>query len=166
MPTPVSLTRITAWMAVPFLFAALPFSPLRWPDDAPAIRFPSKFITEHQLLLQSRRLLVEDYWAGYLIYRFYPHQRVFFDGRTDFYGEKITRSYLSVIHGHHNWRQILDENRIEAVLIKPNWAAAALLKREPGWRVVADDGKAILFERVAALPEATAELAQKGSHTP
>lgn len=161
-----ALTRMTPWMAVPFLFAVLPFSPLEWPGDAPSIRFPSTLVTRHQELLSTRRLFVEDYWAGYLIYRSFPNQKVFFDGRTDFYGEKITNDYLSVINGHHNWRQILDDNGIEAVLVKPNWAVATLLKRDSGWRVVEDNRKAILFERLGPPPGTRASRGQKGSPTP
>lgn len=161
-----SLSRMTPWMAVPFIAAVMPLSPLQWPNDAPEIRFPSKLITNHQEFLTKRRLFVEDYWAGYLIYRSFPNQKVYFDGRTDFYGEKITRDYLAVVNGNHNWREVLDENGIDAVLVKPNWAVASLLKRDPGWRVIEDNRKAILFERITPPPGARAGLAQKAGARP
>lgn len=161
-----SIARATPWLLAPILAAIVPFSPVDWPTDAPGIRFPSKLIGKHQELLKKKRPFVEDYWSGYLIYRSYPDQKVFFDGRSDFYGESLTRDYLAVLMGKHNWREILDRHRIDAVLIKPRWALATLLKTDPGWRVVEDNQEAILLERTAALPSARAGLDQKAALEP
>jgi hypothetical protein len=36
-------------------------------------------------------------WGGYLLYREWPDLQVFIDGQTDFYGETLSREYLSVL---------------------------------------------------------------------
>jgi hypothetical protein len=41
------------------------------------------------------RVLTSDQWADYLIYRLYPQQRVFFDGRSDFFDPAIGSDYAS-----------------------------------------------------------------------
>lgn len=143
-----AISRMTVWLIIPFFLAVLPGFPINWPADAPSLRFPAKMIAAHKEFLKSRRLFIEDYWAGYLIYHSYPNQKVFFDGRTDFYGEALTKDYLAVIHGKHRWKEILDRYRIDAVLVKPRWAVATMLKTDPQWRVVADDTQAILLERI------------------
>jgi hypothetical protein len=37
----------------------------------------------------TSRIFTTDQWAGYLIYHNYPQQRVFLDGRTNYYGPKM-----------------------------------------------------------------------------
>ena len=38
--------------------------------------------------LERGRLLTTDQWGDYIIYCFYPRQKVFMDGRSDFYGRR------------------------------------------------------------------------------
>ena len=47
------------------------------------------------LILQSR-VLTTDQWADYLIY-INPAQKVFIDGRSDFYGPEVGNDYLRLI---------------------------------------------------------------------
>ncbi len=161
-----AIARMTPWLAVPFVLAILPGFPIAWPADAPSLRFPGKLIGAHMDFLKSRRLFIEDYWAGYLIYRSYPGQKIFFDGRTDFYGEKLTRDYIAAINGRPGWRRILDEHRIDAVLVKPRWALATMLKTDPQWRVVADDTQAVLLERLRPPAAMSAQQRQNPAGQP
>jgi len=92
-------------------------------------------------------VFTSDQWADYLIYHFYPTQRVFFDGRSDFYGPAIGDQYVHLFHGRYDWEQILDRHGFDVVLSPVEWPLCSLLKHEAGWRLVADDGKAVLFAR-------------------
>jgi hypothetical protein len=157
-----AISRMTPWGVVVLLLAAMPGSPVDWPKDVADIKFPSKMIAAHQEFLKGRRLFTEDRWAGYLIYRSYPAQKVFFDGRSDFYGESLTNEYLAALMGKYNWREVLDKYRIDAVMVQPRWGLATLLKNEPGWRVVDDDKQSVLLERVAQAPTFQALAGQKG----
>jgi hypothetical protein len=156
------MRRMTPWGILAIVLAAMPGSPVQWPKDVAGIKFPSKMITAHQDYLKGRRLLTEDRWAGYLIYRSYPQQKVFFDGRSDFYGENLTNEYLAAMNGKYNWNEVLDKYGIDAVMVQPRWALVTLLKRESGWRVVADDRQAVLLERVPTAPALQARGGQKG----
>ncbi len=117
----------------------------RWPRDFPDLRFPTQIVSRHQDLLARGRVLATDQWADYLIYRSYPLQRVFFDGRSDFYGPSLGKQYIRVSGGGHDWRKILDEHRIDAALIPSDWALGSLLKQAADWRLIEDDGKTLLF---------------------
>ena len=65
----------------------------------PERSFPTAMVHQNAELLQSDRLLTTDQWADYLIYCFYPRQKVFVDGRSDFYGETLGNQYLHLLQG-------------------------------------------------------------------
>jgi hypothetical protein len=96
---------------------------------------------------EMERILAPDQWGDYLIYRFYPRQKVFIDGRSDFYGPGIGKDYVRIINGHYEWRQLMDRYGFDAALIPPSWPVAELLKRETSWTLLEDDGRALLFVR-------------------
>jgi hypothetical protein len=92
-----------------------------------------------------------DYWGGYLIYRLGPNYKVFMDDRHDFYGEPFLRDYLKVKGIQPGWQEVLDKNKVNLVLVPPDWTLANALKELPQWRVLYDDHHAILFARVSPM---------------
>lgn len=144
-------SRSSVWIAAAAAFFALvPETVGRWPKDFPAAKFPVAMAARHQEILTSRRTLTEDQWADYLIYRNYPHQKVFVDGRSDFFGEKIGEEYLHMMQGRWDWAALMEKYRFEVVLSPLNWPLTTLLKQDSNWRVVDDNGRALLFEKVRA----------------
>jgi hypothetical protein len=93
------------------------------------------------------RVLTSDQWADYLIFRLYPQQRVFFDGRSDFYGAAIGSDYRKLLSGESPWRELLDRYQFDLALLPHDWALSTALEREPGWRLVYRDSVAVLFAR-------------------
>ncbi len=158
-----SITKPGLWSALPMIFLLTPLAPVRWPADFPAELFPSDFITRHETVLKSARLLTNDEWADYLLYRYYPDQRVFFDGRSDFYGERLGREFLRVLNGYYDWDILLKKHKIDAAMLPPGVALASLLKRSPDWRLVADSGHEILFVLRGSPPENAAITLMAGS---
>jgi hypothetical protein len=77
---------------------------------------------------------------------------VFFDGRSDFYGEELGKDYLTLLQGGYRSRQILKRNRFDLALIPTDWALASILKLSGEWTVLEDDGHSILF---GAVPRAS-----------
>jgi hypothetical protein len=144
-----ALVRTSVWAVVPLALVAAGWVNLAWPADFPEERFPRKIVDRHGELLASSRVFTSDQWADYLIYRLYPRQRVFFDGRSDFYGEALGREFLEIHNGDWRWRELLDRHGIEVVLASPKWAISSLLKVDAGWVVVADDGRSVMFRRRA-----------------
>lgn len=149
--------RWTSLWPVGFL-AALLFVDVgsKWPGDFPTLRFPVKTINAHAAKLRGQRVFTTDEWADYLLYRFYPDQRVFFDGRSDFYGPSVGKEYIRLTGGGHDWKQLMTKHDFRVALLPPDVAIATLLKTDRDWRIVADDGKAIVFERVAGFPKTPA----------
>lgn len=123
---------------------------IQWPTDFPQSRFPVKLIQRHKAEIACARVLTVDQWADYLIYRFYPDQKVLIDGRSDFYGPELGTDYLHVMRADYKWISTVQRYGIDTILIPVDWPVVTLLKADPSWRVVADDGSAILFTHAAA----------------
>jgi len=140
-----AIARATVWVAVPFLIAASPVSPLKAPLDLPADTFPVAMAAKHSEQLIRSRVFTTEQWAGYLIYRNYPEQRVFTDGRSDFYGERISRDYCLIQNLDPSWRRLMNQYGFDSVLARPSTALASLLRESAEWRVAGEDGQAVLF---------------------
>jgi hypothetical protein len=134
---------------IPLVIAGLALAPgLHWPTAFPeGGGIPIKMIDAHLDLLADSRVFTTDQIADYLIFRNYPRQRVFFDSRHNYYGEKMGAAYLSVINGEHQWRSVMDEFHFNVVLVATDAPLAALLRDSADWRVIQGDDSFILFER-------------------
>jgi hypothetical protein len=93
------------------------------------------------------QVFTPDYWGGYLIYRLGPDYKVFMDDRHDFYGEPFVRDYIKVKDIQLGWQEVLEKDRVNWVLVPPDWVLANALKELPQWRVIYDDHRAIIFAR-------------------
>ena len=81
--------RLSFW-APALVAAVMMLTPAnRWPSDFPDSRFPAALTRYESSRLSAARVFTSDQWGDYLIYRGWPHQRVFIDGRSDFYGPAI-----------------------------------------------------------------------------
>jgi hypothetical protein len=144
--------RITAWMpllAALALCAVLPGSGLA---DFPEGNFPAIAVNRNANLLSSAtgaRVLTSDQWGDYLIYRMYPRTRVFFDGRSDFYGEALCDDYRVLQAGGRDSEVVLARYRFTAALLPLDWPLGQILEKDPGWRVAYRDRQAILLVRNA-----------------
>jgi len=93
----------------------------------------------------EKNFATTDSWGGYMIYRFYPRLKVFFDGRSDMYGPEFIREYGSLTNLEYSWKSVLDKYKVKWVLLPVNYGLASALKELPGWEVVYDDHFAIIF---------------------
>jgi hypothetical protein len=141
------LARTSLW--TPAVFALLLFVPLGipWPSDFPDTSYPVAFVTRHADLISSSRIFSTDRLCDYLTFRFYPRQRIFIDGRGDFFGEQLSHDYLNALNGGTGWQKTLDQYRVNAVLVPSPSGLASLLHDRTDWHVIEDDGVTALFER-------------------
>jgi hypothetical protein len=95
----------------------------------------------------ASRLFTTDQWADYLLYRFFPSQRVFMDGRSDFYGYDLMTKYEHIINAQQDWETDLERFAVDTVLVAPDAAIASVLKESPHWKIVAGGESFILFQR-------------------
>ena len=96
----------------------------------------------------ARNIFTYDQWGDYLIYRLYPSKRVFMDGRSDFYGDRFVTSIQHILGVQYDWSKQLRRFSVDMVVVKPDCALSTVLKTAPGWRMLFDDGKVLIFETV------------------
>ena len=120
---------------------------LAWPTDFDPKLFPTKLIARQEKFLTAGRLFTTDQWNDYLVYRHYPRQRVFIDGRHNYYGEALVRDFSGLLQGAPSWQAILSRYRFDRALVPPEAAIASLLRTDPAWRIVDSDTQAVLFVR-------------------
>lgn len=127
------------------LWLVLPVTPI---GDFPASRFPAAAVSSNLARLTSpARVLTSDQWADYLIYRFYPHQRVFFDGRSDFYGPALGANYQALLSAAPEWHGIMSRYDFDVALLPFDWPLGSVLEHDPDWELVYRDRLARLFVR-------------------
>jgi len=148
------LRHASVWL--PALAAAALLVPSATTAGFPDTRFPVRAVECNQARLAPAgampRVLTSDQWADYLIFRLYPRQRVFFDGRSDFYGPAIGADYRRLLGAQGAWRPLLDRYGFELALLPGDWPLASFLGREPGWREVYRDSVAVLYAREGSRP--------------
>jgi hypothetical protein len=86
-------------------------------------------------------------WGGYLIFKLWPDYPVYIDGRTDLYDDAFLRRYLNVATGGEGWRQSLDEDGINLVLIESDSTLAKFLAGSSAWTKIYQDNLATVFVR-------------------
>lgn len=96
----------------------------------------------------SAHVFTNDEWGDYLIWRLYPAGKVFIDGRSDFYGADFENHYIDVLNVKPDWEQTLGGFRVDTILLPPNAPLAGVLQENSRWRVVYDDGVAMIFRPV------------------
>jgi hypothetical protein len=114
---------------------------------APFVPDESRYPTAASAALASSRgnLLNEYDWGGYLIWRV-PERPVFIDGRLFLFLPDVLTDYEEMLFVRPAWRDDLARHDVAQVLLRPDRPLVAVLKEE-GWRVRAEDDRAILLER-------------------
>ena len=136
----------SVWPAAAVVVLAMMNAPMHWPSDFPEEIFPVKMVHDHPSDILNTRTLTTDQWADYLIFT-NPNQKVFMDGRSDFYGAEVGDQYLHLTGGNWDWGKILDKYEFRSVLLPVQMPLVQLLKPDAKWRIVEDDGKKVLFVR-------------------
>jgi hypothetical protein len=80
---------------------------------------------------------------------------VFLDGRSDFYGDDFEKDVIGVERVNYDWEKTLGRFEIDTILLSPATPLAGALKESSRWRLVYDDGVALVFRSASAKPGAT-----------
>ena len=125
------------WMLSPRVRVRTGFPPDQFPVDAAAAvgDLPSE-----------ARLLSTDKYGGYLIYRFAGQRKVFFDGRSDFYGADFLKQYGRLMQARPGWRQQVEEYGFTHALL-PNDSSLRGALEDLGWKRLRVDRVATLLAR-------------------
>jgi hypothetical protein len=139
---PVLLALVFMILRAPAIAARTGFPPAEFPVAASAViaKLPAE-----------ARILAPDKFGGYLIYRFSGQRKVFFDGRSDFYGVEFMKKYIELVQVRPGWRKELAAHGFSHALLPINYSLAAALPLI-GWTEAYRDATAVLFQAPAAGP--------------
>jgi hypothetical protein len=151
----VLLAALVIWAPHPPRKFRAEFDPKRYPSGALAVLS----------LDPGSRIFTNDEWGDYLIWRLYPSHRVFVDGRSDFYGDAFEEKYLGALTAKYDWEKTLTRFGVNTVLLPPDAPLTGVLKESVKWRVVYDDGIALVFRPAADLPRNQVSFARSGGET-
>jgi hypothetical protein len=112
---------------------------------------PKRYPAEALSILRDNpnsRIFADDEWGDYLVYNLYPRQKVFIDGRDDFYGQDFEQKYLDLMTMKYDWERYLGQYKIDTIVLSPKAGLATVIKESRNWRVVHDDTVAVVFRAV------------------
>lgn len=87
-------------------------------------------------------------WGGYLSWRL-PDAAIYIDGRADIYGDPGLRTYAAVLNVWTNPAQLLDDERIDLVLLRHGAPLLDWLQTASNWEAVYEDDVASAWRRVS-----------------
>jgi len=131
-------------LAIVPLVAILIFASIRWHAGFPAGEFPVEASTMVATLPANARILAPDVFGGYLIFRFNGDHKVFFDGRSDFYGSDFTRRYLRLMEVRPGWQNEFNRWNFTHALLPADYPLIPALEAS-GWRELYRDQTAVLL---------------------
>ena len=134
---PVMAALAFLWLLVPGVAAHTGFAP---------DQFPVYAAEELRNLPGDIRLFAPDMYGGYIIYRYQGQRKVFFDGRSDFYGSGFMKQYIRLIEVRPGWQEQLRDFGITNVLAPRDSSLAGALE-QVGWTMLYRDDVAVLFAR-------------------
>ncbi|GLZ09941.1 hypothetical protein Acsp04_01760 [Actinomadura sp. NBRC 104425] len=148
-PPPVRRPRLDVAMIAAVVLLAVP--PARSELSRPSFdlsRYPvAAMRTVEQQGLLGRRLFTTTGWAGYVIHRYWPRQRVFMDDRYDMYPTEFAVNFQKVRYGDARWQTTFDRYRVEVVVWETGTALTEILTQSPSWRVLYRDRLATVLVR-------------------
>jgi len=99
------------------------------------------------------RIFHPQMFGDYLIWRLWPRQKSFIDGRVHLFGETFVRDYLELFCDSA-WEEKLQRYQVQYLLLNksPELGASSKLiaqaKKSQSWRLLYEDSVCVLFERI------------------
>ena len=147
--TTTKIQPVSVWLFAMIAGAALFAPPRHWPTDLSERYFPRAAANQFKDQLAQSNVFSTDQWGDYLLWTGYPRQRVFMDGRSDFFGEQIGREYATVLSASPGWQQVLERHRVNMILVPPETPVVETLAADAKWHVLYRDNQAVLLKKVA-----------------
>jgi hypothetical protein len=134
--------RMTGILVAPIALLAawgvLRLLPAGFPPDV----FP---VAAYSHLAPAGRLFAPDKFGGYLIYRSNGTRKVFFDGRSDFYGAEFLKDYGRLVQVRPGWEKYWDSWHFSQALL-PNDAPLLEALQRAGWHAVYRDNVVTILD--------------------
>ena len=121
-------------IVVCLVFAARSGGAQKWAGFPPS-EYPVEAVKH---LPPDARVLAPDMYGGYLIYRFNGERKVYFDGRSDFYGIAFMKNYIELVEVRPNWLDEFERQHFTHALLPVRYSLVPALLQK-GWRRLYND---------------------------
>jgi hypothetical protein len=111
----------------------------------PPDQFPVAAASAVAGLPLQARIFTPDKFGGYLIYKFNGTRKVFFDGRSDFYGAGFLKNYGRMIQVRPGWEGLFTPFRCNYALLPKDYSLVGVLQQQ-GWVRLYQDSTAALLK--------------------
>lgn len=150
------LPKREGWLAVFLVFLIVVRIPLLPKNPSSTMRIPSRavdFIEKEGIRGPLFNLYNE---GGYLLWRLWPKEKVFIDGRSEVFLGAPTEEFLSLIDAREGWKRIVDEKYAFNYLILAYWPEslermvhplAEAVEKSGEWNLVYWDDAAAVYVR-------------------
>jgi hypothetical protein len=133
-------------------FAVIWVSSVIWrQNQAEAKAFPVQAVHFLEQNQPPGPLLNNYNWGGYLIWRLYPQNRVYIDGRADLYGDSFMDSFAATYGLTGHWETPLQSWHIRTVILPPASALATVLRSRKDWKLIYSDSQAVVLTQVRTI---------------
>lgn len=102
--------------------------------------------------------------GGYLIWRLWPKEKVFIDGRSEIFGEDVQKDFFIILQGLNSWEKIVEEKYNMNYFILGYWPYSLMQSIEPlvrkleiHWSLVYWDDAALVFVKNTPMNERVIE---------
>lgn len=112
-------------------------------------KFPIKAVDFADKSGIKGRVFNTYHFGGYLIYKGFPKEGVFIDGRADMYNE-FMKNHYDVVDLKPGWKDVLKKFDVDWMLITANSPLSVLLLETEEWHLVYADKVANIFVRDAS----------------
>jgi hypothetical protein len=91
------------------------------------------------------KMFNDDEFGDYVIYAAWPEYKVFFDGRSDMYGEAWGSQYVSVVRLQSDWENIIEKNNFSWIFVSAGSPLTIVLLEKHNWHLIYADKVAQIF---------------------
>lgn len=113
-------------------------------DSYEKVSFPKEAIaTLENEELTDFRCLNSYTWGGYISWKL-PEMKIFIDGRTDLYGEKLIQDWIEMVNGGKAWKEKFEFYDINCVFLEADRPIINLLG-DYGWQVIYSDDLSVVM---------------------
>jgi hypothetical protein len=119
----------------------------RQPTDFPEKLFPVAALRSAGHHLAGQRVFASDQWGDYLLYKLWPAATVFLDGRSDFYGPELGKTYLSIASASPSSPAELERYGVNILLLPRKSELASRSALDASWQVIHSDELSMILRR-------------------
>jgi tetratricopeptide (TPR) repeat protein len=88
--------------------------------------------------------------GGYFIWRSFPRQKVFFDGRWEVYGDDFHKQYLTMVNNPKYFNDVANSYGVNYAVVDLSSRLSVFLYKDPAWMIVYCDEVAVVFVKNTA----------------